>query len=526
MQTTNSIQGVLRIYRLALSGLFAVTAFVAPDGQIFEESNAIVVFALSISWFLVASISAVLSKTRPETTTTNTLNLAIDMLALAVLGWAGGGLNSGIHYLMLPSVAIAGLILPTQLALFIAAIASLSVLFTQSFLFFSALAGIGTLFPAGLLGAMLFACTAAFKALERRLSASETRAEISDAKAAEYEQLSDAVIAQMLTGVLVVDDQELITLINPSAEKILATTNSITTEIAGTRLSRFSDLCASYRGWRSNKDIRIQSFTHEISGRNIQPRFTDISKNKVLRTLITLEDTEQLRQQAQQAKVFALGKLSASLAHEVRNPLSAINQANDLLGTSENLSNDDRELVDIIARHCERMDRTIDVTNQLSKRLEPQIVTIDLQPWLNELVTEYQESQSKPCKIHLKFKPKSTISFDRQHLSQVLRNLIDNGLRYSESACDKRDVAILCSQDRTKRLVFIDVHDRGLGIPKQDVENAFAPFQSSSGGAGVGLYLCRELCDANFASINYLYKSDQQESGFFRLTAWINPPNQ
>lgn len=526
MQRASSIQGVFRIYRLALSGLFASTAILTPNSDSFFGPVSSLYIYVGLTWFLAALSSAVLAKKYQESNFSNTFNLIIDILALALLSWINDGLESGIHYLMLPSAAIAGLILNFQLSLFVAAIASLSILLGQIFLFLSGNVSLETLFPAGVLGAMLFACTMAFKALEYRLSKTEARAELSDAKAAEYQQLSEAVITQMLTGVLVVDEDESISLVNPSAEKMLAAKNTHSADLAGHKLGRFVELKQAYQLWKEDNSRYIESFTHVYSGANIQPQFRDISQGKLARTLIILEDTQQIRQRAQQAKVFALGKLSASLAHEVRNPLSAINQANDLLSDSETLDEGQKKLVNIIARHCERMDKTIGVAHQLSRQLEPQIRPLQITPWLEQFVKEYKESQTENCDIHAKSSDSSIISFDSQHLTQVLRNLVDNGLKHSQVSCGKRDVAILTREDKARRLVFLDIHDRGLGVPKDEVDEIFSPFQSKSGGTGIGLYLCRELCEANFASINYLYKSDEQESGFFRITAWIDPPNQ
>lgn len=526
MQSYNSIQGVFKIYRLALSGLLVVSIIFIPGSAQFSGTNTQLFFYCSLIWFALSLLSAVLDRKIPDSEWTQTTNLGIDMLALSVLSWAGGGLGSGLTYLMLPSAAIAGLMLRAQLALFIAAIASISILTGQFLLFLNATATMNSLFPAGLLGAMLFACTAAFKILETRLYTTELRAEESDAKASEYLQLSEVVIAQMVTGVLVVDELGQVTLSNPSAERMLTATNSLTTTTVGLSLERFENLHKRYMQWKSDPESLASSFTHRVSGLEIRPRFKDLSQKGGQRTLIMLEDTHQIRQQAQQAKVFALGKLSTSLAHEVRNPLSAINQANDLLQSSENLDAEERGLVEIIGRHCERMDKTITVANQLSKQLKPDITQFSLHSWLSNFVNEYQEAAAKACDIHIKLKESAKVSFDPQHLSQVLRNLVDNGLRYSEEACGKRDVAILVSNDRAKRLLFIDVHDRGLGIPKEESEKVFEPFYSQSGSTGVGLYLSRELCDANFASLNYLYKSESQESGFFRVTAWVELPNR
>lgn len=526
MLQAENTERVFRTYRLTLSGLLTGIALFDVEGGILLGIDRDMFLVTSFSWFLFSLVTS-LSQKRPFGNKVGlTLNLVIDVLVLSALGWMSGGIESGLPYLMLPSAAIAGLILRTQPSLFIAAVATFGILLTQALLIRHGQPDISSLLPAGILGAMLFACAVSFSSLEKRISLSEKKAKLSAEEAADYQLLSEEIITHMLTGVVVVNEDSVISMINPSAEKMLAATNSVTSTLVGSNLRRFEGLQRSYTRWQNNNSDYVPSFTHRYSGVDIQPHFRAITLGESDNTLITLEDTRYLRQQAQQAKVFALGKLSASLAHEVRNPLSAINQANDLLSVSPNIHDEDRKLVDVISRHCERMDKTITVSYQLSRQLEPHQEHIALNSWLEEFVDEYKESQEAPCQIHLKVPEDAHINFDPQHLTQVLRNLVDNGVKYSESFCGKRDVAILSSSDRTKRLTFVDVHDRGPGIPKDEIEDAFSAFQSKAGSAGMGLYLCRELCEANFASINYLYKSDQQESGFFRITAWIQQPDQ
>ena len=526
MQTHTSIHKIFRIYRLSLSGLLAVIPLFKDAAQLFIDIDSTLLSAIGFSWFGVTLVGTLFNRKDESNQATIATNLIVDVIALTSLGWVAGGISSGLFFLLLPSVAIAGLLLSNQLALFIAAVASIGVLLVHTLLFINGQETLNTWFPAGVLGFMLFLCTLSFQAVRRRLSATERQAELSDARAAEYRILSEAVIAQMVSGLLVVDERGTITMINPTAEQMLAATNSISTPIVGSNLQSFPKLNDRYQHWFENTTLPVKSFIHEFSGVEIQPQFQFISGSTLRRTLITVEETRLIRQQALQAKVLALGKLSASLAHEVRNPLSAINQANDLLRTSEHLAQEDKQLVDIISRHCERMDQTISVTSQLSKQLEPDMGLIELKHWLEDFVVEYKEAQKDTCEIHINLKELSTIYFDSQHLRQILRNLVDNGMRYSKLACSKQDVAILSSYDRAKQLLFLDVHDRGLGVPKMNRDEIFSPFHSGSGGPGMGLYVCRELCQANFASINYLYKSEKQESGFFRITAWTKQPKQ
>lgn len=523
MQSPITTNSVFRIYRLSLSGLLTLSAVLASGSAFFTDATQQQLFLTgSLIWFTLALTGTIFSLRFGHSAGSNTIHLIVDITALAFLSWGSGGLESGISYLMLPTAAIAGVLLTAKLALFIAAYASLSIIVGQYALFLYGPAIPDSVYSAGILGIMLFAFTVSFKTLERRLSASETRAKESDARALEYRQISEAVITQMLSGVLVVDEKKSITLINPSAERLLTAKSQLGQRLLDRSLEEFPNLNKSYDQWQNEE--HPGNFVQPLSGIEIQPYFRDISLGENIRTLITLENTYQIKQKAQQAKVFGLGKLSASIAHEVRNPLSAINQANDLLNESDHLSDEDKKLVNIISRHCDRMDKTIDVANQLSKQLEPKFAAIDLEEYLLSFVSEYQEARGEDYIIHTTVSPSAIVVFDTQHLTQVIRNLVDNGVRYSEESCGKKDVAILATSDESRRIVYIDIHDRGLGMAEDEVEEAFSPFHSKSGGAGIGLYLCRELCEANFASLNYLYKSSEQESGFFRITGRIETP--
>jgi len=340
LQINQSIQRVFRIYRMSLSGLLAVIPLFEDAALLFPGIDSTLLSAIGFSWFGVILIGTTSDKAEQGAPATIATHLVVDVIALTALGWAAGGVNSGLFFLLLPSAAIAGLILSTQLALLIAAVASIGVLFVHAILFINGKQPADTWLPAGVLGFLLFFCTLSFRSVQQRLSATELKAELSDARAAEYRLLSEAVIAQMVSGLLVVDEGGAITMINPTAERMLAATNSTSTPIVGANLKSIPELYRRHQHWLDDTTLPIPSFIHAFSGLEIQPLFKFISGSRasLRRTLITLEETRLIRQQALQAKVIALGQLSASLAHEVRNPLSAINQANDLLATSTHLT--------------------------------------------------------------------------------------------------------------------------------------------------------------------------------------------
>ena len=244
-------------------------------------------------------------------------------------------------------------------------------------------------------------------------------------------------------------------------------------------------------------------------------------------TIVWLNDTRDLRQRAQLLKLQSLGKLSSSLAHEVRNPLSAVQQANDLLLQSAKLSETDRGLTEIIDRHCTRMNEIIDVVQQLSRRVEPSPHIIDLSSWIKEMLSEFRESlvNDAVCDTEVRIGKDHQIYFDPRHLKQILSNILENGIRHSTCGDQVSKQTISSAQADNNRYIYIDIKDNGSGISPRDQKKIFDPFfTTGKGGSGLGLYLAREFCEANFASINYLYENSEQKSGFFRITCPIESP--
>ncbi len=266
---------------------------------------------------------------------------------------------------------------------------------------------------------------------------------------------------------------------------------------------------SAYEAWIEKPQEIPPTFTHDFSGVSIQASFSNLRSGDDLQTLAWLEDTRSIRQRAQQFKYKSLSKLSSGLAHEIRNPLSAVQQAKDLLLLSQELSESDKQLTSVIERHCLRMNDIIDVVQQLSRKVESRMEPLTLDDWLPVSLKEFQETQNEKINTSLDIKADSRIYFDPRHLKQILINLLENAIRYSHSN-DTSQSNIKTALSENGRLMFVDIEDSGPGIPKKDHTKTFDPFYTtSSGGSGLGLYLSRELCEANYASINYLYKDQE-----------------
>jgi len=423
---------------------------------------------------------------------------------------------------MLPSAALAGLMLPTRQALLVASVATLATFAAQTALILDFRLPPTVYFPSGVLGLLIFLSTVAFRGLAKRIAKSQEEARIHQRTAENLQQLNQQIIDRMQTGVVVLNDRFQVQMANHSAQNMLGASFSL-----HSHLEDFPELFQAFKNWQEKPNRPVASFTHNFSGISLQPGFSLLDNGDNPQTIVWLDDTRDLRQRAQLIKLQSLGKLSSSLAHEVRNPLSAVQQANDLLLQSSTLSESDRDLTDIIDRHCTRMNEIIDVVQQLSRRVEPSPHVIDLTSWIKEMISEFGESliNGTSSDTVIEIGENHQIYFDPRHLKQILINILENGIRHSTYDDQVSKQIITSTQADNNRYIYIDIKDNGPGISPKDQKKIFDPFfTTGQGGSGLGLYLAREFCEANFASINYLYENSAQESGFFRITCPIESP--
>jgi len=260
--------------------------------------------------------------------------------------------------------------------------------------------------------------------------------------------------------------------------------------------------------WRQDPDSPLPtpaSFVAADGGRDIQPHFAPLGGENPGPVLVFLEDTSLQDESVRQIKLAALGRLSASIAHEIRNPVGAMSHAGQLLAESPVLGADERRLTEIIRTNAERVSTIIGNVMQLSRRDVTRPETITLVDWLQELRAEFcQTTETPEAAIEISAEGRDIeVRVDPSHLHQVLWNLCENALKYAraESACI---VELRCGRMAGTGRPFLEVADRGPGIDRQAVDRIFEPFfTSSQGGTGLGLFIARELCQCNGALLVY-----------------------
>ncbi len=440
------------------------------------------------------------------------LMLIIDITALTTITHASGGLQSGLGYLLLVAVASASISLRGQLAYFLAALATISVL-TET--------GIATLeqtqttrdsVSAGVLGMLLFVTVFTFQMLAARARAAQELAITREVEAADLQRLNEAIIRNMHTGIIVIDSNDTIRLINSAAIQLLGGQQTGRPLGINQSIRTLSSLYRQLKHWRVYPWMRTPTFTPEGGYTRIQANFTSLStggeENRQI--LIFLEDTRTLAQYAQQLKLSSLGRLTGSIAHEIRNPLGAISHASQLLSELP-VDEQQKNLIEIIDRQTKRVNQIIENVMQLSRQRNPEFQKISLTPWLKKYRTERQQETNDDAVIEIfeESHDETRVFFDPSHLLQVLNNLFENAFRHSKQATGIAKATLKTGTDPISGLPFLDVIDNGPGIPKREQDKVFDPFfTTSSQGSGLGLYVSKQLCEVNYATLSYLESED------------------
>lgn len=437
-----------------------------------------------------------------------------DVLMLCGLFYAGGGVPSGIGSLLVVAVAIANILLRGRIGLVIAAAASLGLLYLTFFLSLSSPDATNHYVQAGGLGTLCFAAALVIQALVRRQEQTETLAEERAETVANLEELNALILQRMRTGILVVDSRQAILLANQAALGLLRQD-----DVQGASLGRHSPmLMHCMKQWRLNPSLRPPTLKVVPDGPTVQPSFISLNREDDQHVLIFLEDISQIAQQAQQMKLAGLGRLTAGIAHEIRNPLGAISHAAQLLQESEELDAPDRRLTQIIQDQSKRMNLVIE--NVLQALPSPPGQTATARP--EGVASAVRRRISRQAAQRQRTAPALGAGdiqtrMDPHQLNQVLSNLVQNGLRYSAQAHGRGQVWLSLARDPESDLPVLEVIDDGPGVPADKLNNLFEPFfTTESKGTGLGLYLSRELCESNQARIDY--RNREEGGGCFRIT--------
>jgi len=454
--------------------------------------------------------------------------VVVDIAVISLLYLAADGARSGLGLLYLFPLAGAAILAPLVLSAFVASLATLFLLADSVWSLL--VRGIEPqMMQAGMTGASFFALVLVVNRLAARLINQEALAVRRGADLQVQEAIYRLVVDDVGDGVLVLGHDGTVFGGNPAARRMLGLDADVFDGggEAGTgfridAVAAFGPVVLAFVAWRDGTTapgvsaaganyVTIKRWREQdgaVRGRLDQPvhlklRFArvDTPAGSAERSVVFMQDVTAIENQAQQLKLASMGRLTASIAHEVRNPLSAIGHATSLL--AEDLPDPaTQRLLKIVNDNVARVNRMVEDILKLSRKVQPNADPVQLGPFLAEVKAEFTETHGLDAGlVAIANAGGSRVRFDSLHLREVLVNLLGNAVRYASGkpGC----IRMFPVLDSTGR-IELHVQDDGPGITPEVRSHLFEPFYTtSSKGTGLGLYLARELCLNNGAMLDY-----------------------
>ncbi|MBV7537338.1 PAS domain-containing protein [Duganella sp. sic0402] len=454
--------------------------------------------------------------------------IACDLAIISMLYLAGGGMRSGLAILYLFPLAGLAILAPLVVALFCASLVTLFLLGDSTWQIFLTDSDRDVM-QAGLYGAAFLAAVLVVNRMAAKLIGQEELASQRGIEINVQQAVNRLVMANIGDGILVVDPQGQVYAGNPAAQQMLGLVG-LEMKFRLSAAVTLAPLAQAYAEWRADpgcstavltikpfNDAALEGVTAAWSARrelsaHLKVRFAaaDMAGSGLgaERSVIFLQDVTGIENQAQQLKLASMGRLTASIAHEVRNPLAAIGHATALLAEEVTAPGQQR-LLNIVGDNVARVNRMVEDILQLSRKVQAHSEPLALAGFLAELRTEFIETHSLAADIvGIAVPPGAEVRFDALHLREVLLNLLSNAVRYASGKPDS--IRLYVVRDTAQRLE-LHVQDDGPGITPEVRAHLFEPFYTtSSKGTGLGLYLARELCLNNEARLDYEYRFNSE----------------
>jgi two-component system, NtrC family, sensor histidine kinase PilS len=489
-------------YRCVVALVFFAVVFFFPEQTGFG-SVAPRLFLITCLIYFVSSLlfTGMIWKRFPPFAVQLELQVFTDIAIMISLIHASGGIKSGIGLMLLISMTAAGLVSRGRLALFHAAAASLGVLLVESFRIIFSDVPSAEFLQSGLLSSGFFATAWLAHTLAKYSQESETLAARRGKDLLNLAQVNQLVIQDLPDGVIVVDGSGGVRSANRQAENYLG---SVLTRPGANLRDVSLELHSRLERWRQRPQEKFPPLPTAEKEVSLETRFVTIGASEPWPTVIFLQDLSRQKNVAQQFKLAALGRLTASIAHEIRNPLSSINHAAELLQEGENIAPAEARLLQIIRDNSLRLDRMVQEVLSLNRREHASPEAIAPKVYLFDFIEEFIQVEKVPSNtFSLEVETDAAFSFDRTHLHQVLWNLTRNAWRH----CQQQDhsIRICFSRAPMENMLQLDIIDDGPGVDPTLQDMLFEPFfTTESQGTGLGLYIAREVCEANGARLEYV----------------------
>lgn len=499
---------IINVFRFILSLVFVVFYIYADDLNLMSGENAPLFFSLALAYLLFSITLLVITPLKSSAVIFfHPLQIVIDILFIIMMMYAAGGIQSGLGLLLIVTIVTASLVSNGRLALFYAAIATIGLLLEQSYRIIRWELAASSYTQSVMLSLSCFATAWLAYSLAKRILQSEALASSRGVDLENLAQVNELITQEMQDGVIVVDEYLNIRHHNAQANLLLALPNQDSDELSLTDSAPIiaSALSDWLRDGSKNKDLIIS-----VNNRELNLRFEPINHQiRELGAVIFIQDWSKIQAAAQQTKLAALGRLTANIAHEIRNPLSAISHANQLLQEDENFSAANARILQIIEDNTQRINQIIKDVLELNRRDRTLQESIGLKQFIIDFHTQFCAIEKIPA-THFSIShcmQQNNITFDRRHLTQILWNLCKNGWEHSRKEIGS--LSLHCKQtaslgSTSKPGLQLEVIDDGSGVDEQNRSKLFEPFHTTkTTGNGLGLYISRELAEANNSKLIY-----------------------
>ena len=515
LQLNRQIITVFNLYRLVLALILLISYYYRSNTSPLGSVDPELFLRLTIS-YAIFNLATLLIPARLQETLNGQLYFAsiilTDIVVLEMLSYASGGFSSGITPLLILPVASGSLLFGIRISTFFAAIASIALIFGEFYHFLSVPLSEEYYVQTGLLGLLLFITALGIQTVGARIREKDLINRRQAISIQALQQINEQIIQRMQAGIVVLDQEETVLHCNDAARNFLAIPKAETIALTIPAI-----LHEQLQSWLHHPENRQVKFRLSNQSPEIQANFTYLQTGNSVNILIFLENYSELSSRAQHLKLMSLGRLTASIAHEIRNPLGAISHAAQLLSESPQLRRDETRLLGIIHTHSLRMNKIIQNVLELSRHKIADTEKIELGTWLLRFAERLKTSYKHPiqCLVMVPSEP-VWIRFNPSQLEQLLTNLCDNGLRYTLKFTGEAAVTLELGVNANNALAWLDVIDDGPGVDERNEEQIFEPFYTTeNSGTGLGLFICKELCEANQSQLFFQRTADGRSA--FRL---------
>ena len=508
------------IYRMLLA-VFLVTASIAsfsvgslgsrhPE-QFFFTSIIYAVLSLIFAFFI--------HKGWPRYITQCRIQILIDIVVIIILYNASTGRGAGLEILLFITVSATGILLGGRAALIAASIASIFLIAEHFYIIATDQRSLGGFTTLGFIGGGLFITAFIIFHLSIILRKTEIEVAQQNLNLQKLAHTNQLIVEQLHAGVIVVDQHSMVILINKSCRSLLNVPDSTQLPVLlGDFLSKVNINEATLEKIIEDKESKLDL----PSGAKLLARCQALGDSFNNGYIVLFDDYSQIEKEQRNEKFIAMGRLSASIAHEIRNPLGAISHAGQLLAESPSVNQEDSRLVEIIENQSKRINEIIKTILELGQRNDQNFQKIQIYNWLEGIIKNFiRENSLSDASILLKVDPRKGdknifACGDPEQLKQVILNLLSNSLHHADTTSTPF-ILVDIEENAADTTTIISISDNGPGISKEAQDKIFEPFfTTSSTGNGLGLYIARKICLSNDGFLNYI--NSDGDSGSFIMT--------